>query len=153
MKKSSAASATEKKTGAEQPLPTKTVSPGHSDLLRRQILADMCRFWGDRLMGVSIGGIRRSAKGEGTSAVKLLSAATSRMPSPVSGESGHVPAKVAMSPRLRQTLDLLLAGDGEKQIAGKLGLSRHTEHDYVKGVYRLFGVNTRAELLARWVRK
>jgi len=65
--------------------------------------------------------------------------------SPVSG--------VLLSPRHQQTLDLLLAGDAEKQIAGKLGLSRHTVHDYVKAVYRRFGVNSRGELLALWVKK
>lgn len=58
-----------------------------------------------------------------------------------------------MAPRLRQTLDLLLVGDGEKQIAGKLKISPHTVHQYVKSVYKRFGVSSRAELLALWVRK
>jgi DNA-binding CsgD family transcriptional regulator len=58
-----------------------------------------------------------------------------------------------MGPRLRQTLELLLHGDGEKQIAGKLKLSQHTVHGYVKEVYRRFGVNSRAELLALWVKR
>jgi DNA-binding CsgD family transcriptional regulator len=56
-----------------------------------------------------------------------------------------------LSRRLRQTLDRLLAGDGEKQIAGHLGLSRHTVHVYIKALYRCFGVNSRGELLARFV--
>jgi DNA-binding CsgD family transcriptional regulator len=63
------------------------------------------------------------------------------------------PPMPKMAPRLRQTLDLLLIGDGEKQIAAKLKLSPHTIHDYVKMVYRQFGVCSRAELLALWVRK
>ena len=57
-----------------------------------------------------------------------------------------------LSPRQQQTLKHLLAGDSEKQIAGKLALSRHTVHVYVKGLYRHFGASSRAELLARWVR-
>ena len=63
------------------------------------------------------------------------------------------PPMPKLAPRLRQTLDLLLVGDGEKQIAAKLKLSPHTVHDYVKRVYREFGVCSRAELLALWVRK
>src|SRR5665213_1499629 len=51
-----------------------------------------------------------------------------------------------------QTLDRLLAGDSEKQIARHLGISQHTIHVYVKAVYRRFDVNSRGELLARWVR-
>jgi DNA-binding CsgD family transcriptional regulator len=38
-------------------------------------------------------------------------------------------------------------------VRDKLGISRHTVHDYVKSVYRRFGVSSRAELLARWVRR
>ena len=57
----------------------------------------------------------------------------------------------ALSPRLRQTLERLLAGDSEKQIARHLGLSPHTVHVYVKALYRGFGVSSRGELLARFV--
>lgn len=57
-----------------------------------------------------------------------------------------------LPPRLRQTLECLLAGDGEKQVARRLGISRHTVHDYVKELYRRLGVSTRAELLARCLR-
>lgn len=62
-------------------------------------------------------------------------------------------AGVALSPRLRQTLQCLLAGDSEKQIAAKLEVSRHTVHVYVKGLYRRFGASSRAELLSKWVRR
>ena len=58
-----------------------------------------------------------------------------------------------LAPRVKQTLDLLLAGQSEKQIARALRLSPHTVHDYVKTLYRDFEVTTRAELLALWVRK
>jgi DNA-binding CsgD family transcriptional regulator len=61
------------------------------------------------------------------------------------------PEGLKLSPRMRQTLDRLLAGDSEKQIAIKLAVSPHTVHVYVKALYRGFDVNSRGELLARFV--
>lgn len=58
-------------------------------------------------------------------------------------------ARRPLSPRLQQTLARLIAGDSEKQVASRLDLSVHTIHDYVKALYRRFGVNSRAELLSR----
>jgi DNA-binding CsgD family transcriptional regulator len=58
-----------------------------------------------------------------------------------------------LSPRLRQTLDRLLAGDSEKQIAGRLALGRTTVHDYIGAIYRHFHVGTRGELLAYFLRR
>ena len=57
-----------------------------------------------------------------------------------------------LSPRQRQTLQFLLAGHSEKQIAEQMTLSRNTVHHHVKAIHRHFGVSTRSELLARWVR-
>ncbi len=62
-----------------------------------------------------------------------------------------IPATIRLSPRMRQTLDRLLAGDSEKQIAKNLSVSQHTVHVYVKSLYRAFEVNSRGELLARFV--
>jgi DNA-binding NarL/FixJ family response regulator len=101
--------------------------PAH---VKRAMLADFCRVWGDRLTGA----------GE--------AAPPAQPPSPEQG----VPTP-AMGPRLRQTLGLLLQGEGEKQIAAKLKLSPHTVHGYVKEVYRRFDVCSRAELLALWVKR
>jgi DNA-binding CsgD family transcriptional regulator len=56
-----------------------------------------------------------------------------------------------LSPRERQTLELLLTGHAEKQIASRLSISKHTVHVYVKSLYKRFDVNSRGELLARWV--
>lgn len=56
---------------------------------------------------------------------------------------------VTLSPRLRQTLEQLMLGDSEKQVATKLGLSRYTIHDYVKTIYKHFNVRSRGELLAK----
>jgi DNA-binding CsgD family transcriptional regulator len=62
------------------------------------------------------------------------------------------PSAALLSPRLRQILDCLLDGDGEKQAALRLGLTRQTVNQYVKAVYRHFRVNSRPQLMARWVR-
>jgi DNA-binding CsgD family transcriptional regulator len=58
-----------------------------------------------------------------------------------------------LSARLRQTLDGLLEGDGEKQAALRLGVSPATVREYVQALYRLFGVSTRAELMAHFLRR
>jgi DNA-binding CsgD family transcriptional regulator len=58
-----------------------------------------------------------------------------------------------LSPRLRQTFDRLLEGDGEKQAAAGLGVSLATVREYVQALYRLFGVSTRAELMAHFLRR
>ena len=54
-----------------------------------------------------------------------------------------------LSPRQRETLRHLLTGDGEKQVAAKLGVSKHTVHIYVKALHKHFGVSSRSELLAK----
>jgi len=59
----------------------------------------------------------------------------------------------ALPPRLRPVLTHLLDGHGEKQVAAQLGLSRHTVHEQVKAIYRAIGVNSRAELFARFLRR
>lgn len=56
-----------------------------------------------------------------------------------------------LSPHLDRTLRALLRGLSEKEVAAELGLSRHTIHEYVKALYRRFGVRSRSELLARFV--
>jgi DNA-binding CsgD family transcriptional regulator len=66
------------------------------------------------------------------------------------------PAPVAqepLSPRERQTLELLLTGFAEKQIAARLAISKHTVHVYVKSLHKRFNVSSRGELLAQWVQR
>ena len=58
-----------------------------------------------------------------------------------------------LSPRLRQTLACLLEGDSEKQVAGRLGLSLPTTHQYVTALYKRFGVRSRAQLMAHALRR
>lgn len=56
-----------------------------------------------------------------------------------------------LTPRLRQTLMFLLMGDSRKQIAVKMNLSPHTVSDHMKSLYRLYGVNSRGELLSLFI--
>jgi DNA-binding CsgD family transcriptional regulator len=58
-----------------------------------------------------------------------------------------------LPPRVRETLRCLLEGDGEKQAAARMGLSKETVHQYVKTLYRHYRVASRAELLARVLRR
>jgi DNA-binding CsgD family transcriptional regulator len=57
--------------------------------------------------------------------------------------------KTSLAPRLRNTLQHLLAGMSEKEIAIRSGLTRNTVHEYVKRIYAYFGVSSRAELMAK----
>jgi len=61
-------------------------------------------------------------------------------------------ASVALSRRLRQTLDSLLVGANEKEVAARLGVSPATVHQYVTSLYRRFGVRSRPQLLAHVLR-
>jgi DNA-binding CsgD family transcriptional regulator len=61
------------------------------------------------------------------------------------------PRLAALQPRLRKVMQHLLDGDGEKQVAAKLNLSKHTVHEYVKMLYQQLGVSSRSELLSQWV--
>ena len=99
---------------------------------QRRLLADLCRLIGAHLDGA-----------EGKLPVSISASFDAPGPRDIA----------ELSPRLRQTLSSLLAGDSEKQVAAKLGVSPHTVHVYVKKLYRNFGVNSRGELLARWVHK
>jgi DNA-binding NarL/FixJ family response regulator len=63
------------------------------------------------------------------------------------------PEVLSLPPRPQQTLQYLLAGNSEKEIAANLGLALNTVHHYVKHLYRHFNVSSRSELLARWVKE
>lgn len=58
-----------------------------------------------------------------------------------------------LSRRQRETLACLLEGVSEKEVAARLGISSLTTHQYVKSIYRRFSVNSRAELLAHFLRR
>ncbi|WZO98946.1 helix-turn-helix transcriptional regulator [Isosphaeraceae bacterium EP7] len=63
------------------------------------------------------------------------------------------PSPLDLAPRIRQTLACVLEGDSDKQIATRMTLSTHTVNQYTKAIYAHFGVNGRAELMARWIRR
>ena len=112
------------------------LGPGPADPVarKRRLVAELCRILGDQLGG-------NGATGDGT-------------PAGGGARSTASPgSRVPLSPRMRQTLERLLAGDSEKQIAARLGLSRHTVHVYVKSLYQRFDVNSRGELFAKFVRR
>jgi DNA-binding CsgD family transcriptional regulator len=154
---------------------TRTVRAGKAvddpDEARRQI-AEFCRYLGTQLLGKSPPQ-RKTVKPAATGATREKKPVPSAVPvdskdsnrgTPQAGVVQNPSAiqttaptvaartpRIKLSPRQQQTLELLLAGDSEKQIARKLKLSPHTVHVYVKAIYRSFGVNSRAELLARFV--
>jgi DNA-binding NarL/FixJ family response regulator len=101
-----------------------SLPPDNSPQQKRALVADFCRLVGARIHPTS--------------------------------EPNHRAVEVTLpklSPRVRQTLAGLLAGDSEKQIARRLELSPHTVHVYVKALYRGFAVSSRGELLAKFVRQ
>lgn len=101
------------------------------DAARRRLIADWCRLVGRRINGDA-----------GATDAARRDAANSN---PLEG--------IKLSPRARQVLTCLLNGDSEKQIALRLQISPHTVHTYVKKLHQTLGVNSRGELLARFVAK
>lgn len=57
---------------------------------------------------------------------------------------------VHLSPRDSAVLSALRDGLSEKQVARRLGISRHTVHVYIRRVYRRYDVSSIGELLAIW---
>jgi pSer/pThr/pTyr-binding forkhead associated (FHA) protein len=49
----------------------------------------------------------------------------------------------------RRVYDLLLQGKSEKEVAKELHLSQNTVHAHVQAIYAVFGVHTRARLIAQ----
>jgi DNA-binding NarL/FixJ family response regulator len=67
--------------------------------------------------------------------------------------SAAEPTPEKLPRRLRQTLGCLVEGDTERQVAARLGVSHATAHQYVTALYRRFGVNSRAQLLAHVMKR
>jgi DNA-binding CsgD family transcriptional regulator len=63
------------------------------------------------------------------------------------------PSPADLPPRVRTVLRCLLEGDGDKQVAARLGVARHTVNHHTKAIFAHFRVRSRSELLARWVRR
>jgi DNA-binding CsgD family transcriptional regulator len=64
---------------------------------------------------------------------------------------GLLVAVTPLTPAERRVLHLLLTGLSEKLIADQLERSYHTTHEWVTSIYRKFGVNNRAALMALWL--
>ena len=58
-----------------------------------------------------------------------------------------------LSPREAEVLNLLAAGLGNKQIAGRLGISEHTVKFHVASIFNKLGASSRAEAVAHGVRR
>lgn len=63
------------------------------------------------------------------------------------------PRAADLPPRAREVLRRLLEGDGEKQIAARLGIGMNTVGQYRKMIHLHYGVHSRAELMSRWIRR
>lgn len=112
---------------------------GHDAAARkRRLVAELCK-----VVGAHVG----HGAGSDAPADAPAPCDTAAAPAPSALTAG-----LRLSPRLRQTLDRLLAGDSEKQIAVRLRISPHTVHVYAKQLHKRFGVASRGELLARFVR-
>ncbi|MEM8875445.1 MAG: helix-turn-helix transcriptional regulator [Planctomycetota bacterium] len=85
-------------------------------------------------------------------AIAAQSALRQGKPNPPAADAEPDVPMPDLSPRLRETLLLLLRGEGEKQIALAMGISPHTVHVHVKNLYKKFDVATRGELLAKFVK-
>ena len=82
---------------------------------------------------------------------QLVDLCLSQMAWPYQPDDASDPRVAALQPRLRKVMQHLLEGDAEKQVAAKLGLSKHTVHEYVKMIYQQLGVSSRSELRSQWV--
>ncbi len=65
----------------------------------------------------------------------------------------HGLLEAILSPRERDVLQLLLTDLTEAEIAGRLGLTPRSTHQYVVAVLKKFGVSGRVGLMALWLRR
>jgi len=63
------------------------------------------------------------------------------------------PTPASLTKRQREALEMLLAGLTEKQAAAGMGISVPTVHEYVQAIYKHFGVHSRGELAAHFLRR
>jgi len=58
-----------------------------------------------------------------------------------------------LTPRQRSVLVMLMDGLSQKQVAQRLGIGHHTVGDHMKAIYRHFDVESRAELMRRFIQR
>ena len=66
---------------------------------------------------------------------------------------GLLIAESPLSPAQRQVAQLLLTERSEKQISEEIGKTARMTHKYITEIFRKFGVNSRAGLMAVWLGK
>ncbi len=79
-------------------------------------------------------------------AARMLGFEARAVPGRASIESGTLPS---LSPRQRQVLHCLLQGLPNKVIGTRLGMADGTVKSHLNGIYRLFAVNSRAQLILK----
>jgi DNA-binding NarL/FixJ family response regulator len=99
---------------------------GDATARKRQMVAELCRLLGEQVNGGAQSAVQRKS-------------------------IASVIAELRLSPRVQQTLERLLVGDSEKQVANQMGVSPHTVHCHVKALYRRLNVSSRGELLAHFI--
>ena len=62
-------------------------------------------------------------------------------------------ARLLLSDRQREMLELLAAGEPYKAIADKMGLSIHTVRGYIRRIYEKLQVHTRTEAVAKYLQR
>lgn len=63
------------------------------------------------------------------------------------------PSPLGLPAKTRSVLACLLEGDSDKQVALRLKMTSHTVNAHTRSIYRHFGVKSRVELMARWIRR
>ncbi|MBR0783454.1 helix-turn-helix transcriptional regulator [Bradyrhizobium iriomotense] len=66
---------------------------------------------------------------------------------------GLLMASSPLTPAERKVLQLLLTDATEKHIAHRLEIAASTVHQYIVGIYRKFGVRSRAGLMSLWLNR
>lgn len=67
--------------------------------------------------------------------------------------NGLLMASSPLTPTERKVMQLMLTGSPEKHIAHQLGLAASTVHQHIVGIYRKFGVRSRAGLMSLWLNR
>ena len=65
-------------------------------------------------------------------------------------EESNILENLKLTPREKEVAALLLNGKDAKQIAGELEISVHTANFHIRNLYKKLGINSRAELFARF---
>jgi DNA-binding NarL/FixJ family response regulator len=102
--------------------------------------------------------LKRTSKEELFASLRLIQAGGSPMSSGIArrvAQAFQAPVAAVgsgeeLSTRECEVLDLLARGHPEKQIADKLGISRHTVHTYIRRIYEKLQVHSHAQAVARY---